>query len=120
MTAPSKGIVPGQGHASTIPPPPARRPASWPRRGVFKVAPDGPWFVPSRSTPGDFHKVTWDTNRLGIFFGCSCRAGRERGHMGQHAEPPCWHVREVSLAEQEDGYTARPAGIIGDTGRFVD
>ena len=80
----------------------------WPRLGVFKLG-DGSWMVPSRTTEGAYWRVTFETGvRDHVGFACTCPAGRDRGRMGSHDSPPCRHVRQVSLAEQEDGYAPRP------------
>lgn len=98
--------------------------APWPRRGVEK--PDQfTWLVPSKSHPGDLHTVRWSHDpKQGVFFTCSCPRGRggraEMGDPNRGCELPCRHVREVAVAEQEDGYPPRPLAPVGDTRRFTE
>lgn len=81
----------------------------WPRDGVHRSIDGHSWFVPSKSEPGAYRAVRWDTRpREGVWFTCTCPAGQTRGQMGSRHEPPCRHVLAVLRAEEADGLPKRP------------
>lgn len=88
------------------------RKAAWPRLGVYKTGPAGPWFVPSKSNEGRWHRNPDGTftecarragefNRVdfghdpkvGIFFTCDCHYGERHERMDLHNPPRPHYVR---------------------------
>jgi hypothetical protein len=93
--------------------------APWPRRGVFRANKDGVWFVPSATTEGVYYCIEWGyTGPNGSYWTCTCRAGENRGHMT--GVNPCRHVREVAVAEQNDGYEPRPSAPPAPGSSYVE
>lgn len=72
------------------------------------------WFVSSFSSPGTFWMVAYTKDgSQPAYFRCSCPAGLQ-GHrrVGTAWEAPCRHVRAVSAAETDDGYSPRPSAPV--------
>ena len=107
-------------HGST-----GRPSAPWPRRGIDKID-QFTWLVPSRSHPGDWHTVRWqsDPKQAAVYLTCSCPAGRgSTAWMGDRAkgyERPCRHITLVAEAEQDDGLPPLSKGEMGDPRRFTE
>lgn len=95
--------------------------APWPRMGVYKLPDMAGWMVASRTWPGSFRHVSWQTEvgTAQVYYECTCPAGAQRGRMGSHDETPCRHVLRVAEAERADGLAPRPQGR-QDPGVFVD
>jgi len=88
--------------------------APWPRTvdgvEVFRSETTPVWFVASRTQEGVWWRQTWGHDGAHDPFGisCTCPFGRAQESAWQR-DRPCWHVRQVLLAEAADGLAPRPS-----------
>lgn len=92
--------------------------APWPRLSVFKIEPDGGWFVPSNTKPGVWYRVEFRTEPRRKWWTCTCRYGKTLGEQDSQVAT-CSHVGLVGRAEREDGIAGRPAARV-NAGIFCD